>query len=367
MPTMNQQTITAAVCHQDKMPLRIEEVVLGTAAKNEVEVRYKACAICHSDIAYIQGMWPGAFPAIYGHEAAGIVTGIGEDVQHVAVGDHVLVTLVRACGSCHYCSQARPVLCETQFPLDQTSPLRTTSGQPIAQGMRTAAFAESGVVHGSQVIRIPKSLPFVTASLISCGVLTGMGAVRNSAKIPAGCQVVVIGTGGVGINSVQGAAMAGADRIIAIDVSDTKLQLAQSLGATHLINSTEQDPIATVRDLTQMRGADYVLVTVGSIAALEQGVQMLGKGGTLVVVGMTQQGTEMRFDNTTLAGYEQRIIGCKMGSTQPQSDVPQYIDLYERGLLKLDPLLSDCYPLVEINEALAASQAAENLRNVIVL
>ena len=259
----------AAICREFGKPLVIEDVELLPPRTGEVQVKLSACAICHSDILYAEGAWGGDLPAIFGHEAAGIVEKVGDGVKSVHPGDHVLVTLIRSCGNCHYCNQGNRVRCETVFPLDEQSPLRTADGQPIAQGLRTGAFAESVVVEASQLAPIPKDIPMESASVLSCGVITGFGAVVNTAQIPAGCSVVVLGTGGVGLNSVQGAAVAGAEKIIALDLSEAKLQAARNFGATHTVNVSQEKATIAVYGLTDGRAADYVFVTVGAKSAIE--------------------------------------------------------------------------------------------------
>ena len=254
----------AAVCREFGAPLTIEQVRLDPPQAGEVTVRIAACAICHSDITHWQGGWGGALPAVYGHEAAGVVETVGPAVAGLAPGDHVVVTLIRSCGTCHYCLQGQPVLCAGSFRLDAEGPLHALDGAPIRQAMRTGAFAERVTVHASQVVAIPKDVPFASASLLACGVITGLGAVFNTAQVPAGSDVVVVGTGGVGLNSVQGASLCGARSVIAIDLSDGKLAAARRFGATHTLNPASDDLPAAVRQLTHGRGADFVFVTVGA-------------------------------------------------------------------------------------------------------
>jgi len=356
----------AAVCHEFGKPLVIEEVELLPPKTGEVQVKLAACAICHSDILYVEGAWGGDLPAVYGHEASGVVESVGHGVKSFQSGDHVLVTLIRSCGTCHYCSQGDQVRCETTFPLDEKSPLRTLDGKPITQGLRTGAFAESVVVDASQLASIPKDVPLDSASILSCGVITGFGAVINTAQITSGSSVVVIGTGGVGLNSVQGAAVAGAESIIALDLSDTKLEAARKFGATHTVNVGQENARKSVKSLTAGRGADYVFVTVGAKSAIEQGFKLLRKGGTLVIVGMTADGVKIEFDSCAFASVEQRLLGSKMGSTRLTTDIPWYISLYQQDRLKLDELISGRYPLEQINEAIADVSKGDALRNVIV-
>ena len=356
----------AAVCYEFGKPLVIEEVVLDPPQANEVRVKLAACAICHSDILYMDGGWGGTLPAIYGHEAAGVVTEVGSGVTLAQVGDLVVVTLIRSCGRCFYCDKGEPQLCETKFRLDREGVLHTPDGKPILQALRTAAFAEEVVVHESQVVGIPANMPMTSASLMACGVITGYGAVVNTAQIAAGSSVVVIGTGGVGLNSVQGAALSGASPLIALDLVPSKLDTAKAFGATHAVNAGDADAIAQVKALTNGRGADYVFVTVGSGKAIDQGLAMMRQGGTLVLVGMPAYGVKLTLEAADFAGSEQHIMGSKMGSTRLRVDVPKLVALYKDGRLKLDELVTKQYPLEEINEAVAAVKRGEALRNVIV-
>ncbi len=356
----------AAVCYEFGKPLRVEDIDIDPPQAGEVMVRLVACAICHSDIHAIEGAWGGTLPVVYGHEAAGIVETVGTGVTFAKPGDHVVVTLIRSCGSCYFCSQGDPHLCEGTFALDGESRLRAKSGRAIHQGFRTAAFAEYVVVDQSQVVPVPGQLPLESASLLACGVITGLGAVVNTAKVPSGSSLVTIGAGGVGLNSIQGAALSGAHPIIAIDVSDNKLEAAKAFGASNVINSKKQDAKAVVQSLTQGRGADYVFVTVGSTRVVEQGMGLLRRGGTLVIVGMPPVGAKAEIEAVDIADKSQHILGSKMGSTRLRVDVPKLIEFYQQGRLKLDELITNRYPLQEINEAIASVNRAEALRNVIV-
>ncbi len=356
----------AAVLREYNTPLIIEDVDLAEPATGEIKVKTAACAICHSDIHFCEGAWPEPLPAVYGHEAAGIVEAVGPGVKNVSIGDHVVVTLIRSCGSCHYCSRGAPVVCDTTFPLDQKTPLTNANGDTFTHGLRTGAFAEYMVVDQSQVVTIPKNMPFDSASLLACGVITGFGAVTNTARIEAGSNVVVIGTGGVGLNAVQGARLAGANRVIAMDISDSKLEAAKAFGATDTINATDTDASKQVRALTDGRKADYVFVSVGSKSAIEQSFRFLGRAGTVVLVGIPATGVTAEIDPGTIGFIEQKIIGSKMGSSRIQVDIPMLVDLYQQKRLKLDELVTRRYPLDQINEAIADVKAGNALRNVIV-
>jgi S-(hydroxymethyl)glutathione dehydrogenase/alcohol dehydrogenase len=356
----------AAVCRAFGAPLRIEEVELADPGPGEVRVKIAACAICHSDIYYLDGAWGGELPAIYGHEAAGVIASVGPGVTRLKVGDPVVATLIRSCGFCPSCSEGAPVFCEEVFPLDRRSPLTDHSGESIVHGMRIGAFAEHVVVHASQVAVIPLDMPLDSASLIACGVITGMGAVVNTANVRPGSSVVVIGCGGVGLNSIQGARVAGAAPIIAVDIADAKLEAARAFGATHFINAKTEDVAARVCEFTGRRKADYVFVTVGVAGATEQAVGLMKRNGATVLVGMPPSGVMSTIDPGSLAADGQRILGSKMGSARLPVDVPRIVELYREGRLKLDELISGRYPLERINEAVASSRSGAALRNVIV-
>ncbi len=356
----------AAVCYEFRKPLIIEEIMLDPPQANEVRVKLAACAICHSDIIYMDGGWGGPLPAVYGHEAAGVVAEVGPNVTITKPGDAVVVTLIRSCGNCFFCDKEQPHLCETTFRLDTDGPLHTKDGRPIHQAMRTGAFAEEVVVHESQVVPVPNDIPLDSASLLACGVITGYGAVVNTADIPPNSSVVVIGAGGVGLNSIQGAAIAEAAPIVAIDLLDNKLEAAKSFGATHAINGRDSDVTEQVQALTNGRGSDYVFVTVGSDKAMQQGLSLIRRAGTVVLVGMPASGVKLTVEAANFVADNQFILGSKMGSTRLQIDVPKLVELYQNGRLKLDELVTKRYSLEEINEAVTAVKRGEALRNVIV-
>jgi S-(hydroxymethyl)glutathione dehydrogenase / alcohol dehydrogenase len=359
--------IRAAVCRSFGDPLVVEAVDVRDPGAGEVGVRIAACAVCHTDLAYIQGVWGGELPAVFGHEAAGVVEVVGPDVVGVAAGDHVVVTLVRFCGRCRLCLRGLPALCErmTELPISRSSPLRAADGEPVAQGVRTAAFAERVLVHHSQVVPVPGELPLESAALLGCGVATGVGAVLNTARVEAGSSVAVVGTGGVGLNAVQGAVLAGAHPIAAVDLVPAKLDAALAFGATHALDARSDDVAGTVSGLTDGRGLDYVVVTAGSAAAVEQGLELVADGGAVVLVGMPG-GATARVDPEAIAHRGLRILGSKVGSIRPQLDVPALVALYLAGRLKLDELVSARFPLDEVNAAVAAAGRGDVLRSVVV-
>jgi len=355
----------AAVCYEFGQPLVVEEVTIDPPQKGEVKVKIAACAICHSDIHRIRGQWGGETPIVAGHEAAGIVSEVGAGVTHVGPGDPVVVALTRSCGRCFFCTIGRPFNCEGQVALDRESRLRNKAGVPLIQGLRTAGFAEYTVVDQSQVVKIPQDMPLDSACLLACGVITGVGAVINTVQVKAGSSVVVIGTGGVGLNSVQGAALAGAARIIAVDLLDSKLEAARLFGATHTINARDQDPLEAVLALTEGRGADYAVVTVGVSTAITQASRLIRKGGTAVVVGMPPNDDVEFTLNAHDLTYDRTIVGSSMGSTRLSVDVPRLVALYQQGRLKVDELITGRYPLQQINAAIESMERGAALRNVI--
>jgi len=357
--------IRAAVCHAFNRPLAVEQVALRAPTTGEVEVALEAVAICHSDISLAEGGWGGSLPAVYGHEAAGRISVIGPGVEGYAVGDTVLVTLIRACGACPSCATGAPVLCAT--PHDrQNGPLSTASGDPMEQGLSTGAFAEKVVVHRSQIAAIPADMPMDAACLMSCGVITGVGAVVNTAKVRPGQTVVVIGAGGVGLNAIQGARIAGAARIIAVDMTSDKLEVAKTFGATDGVLATEPTPWAAARKITG-RGADAVFVTVGAIAAYDTAPRYLAPGGRMVMVGMPHSGAKTSYEPVIITASGQAMQGSLMGDTVLARDIPWMVDLYRQGRLKLDELVSGRWRLEQINEAIADTKSGAARRNVIVL
>ena len=356
----------AAVCRAFGAPLEIEDLRLDAPESGEVRIRIAACAICHSDIAFAEGAWGGALPAIYGHEAAGTVEEVGDGVRSIQAGDRVVVSLLRSCGRCYFCERGESHLCELELPSDRRGRLRTTAGETVHQAMHTGAFAEEVIVHESQVAPVPPSIPFDVSSLLGCGVATGLGAALDRAAVTRGSSVVVVGTGGVGLNVVQGAAVAGAERILGVDISPAKREAATLFGATHTVDPVSEDPGAAVHGLTGGRGADYVFVTVGRSDVIERSMSHVRRGGTLVVVGMPPSGETFEVAAVDLVHDDIRILGSKLGSAQLAHMVPRVLDLYERGQVKLDELISARYPFEQINDALAASRDGDALRNVIV-
>lgn len=359
------QTIRAAVCHEFGRPLVVEDVRLRAPRAGEIEVTLDAVAICHSDISYAEGAWGGTLPAVYGHEAAGRITALGTGVPGLSAGDPVVVTLIRACGRCPSCASGRPTGCETPHDGD-AGPLSTIGGGPLHQAMACGAFAEKVVVDQSQVVRLPDDMDMAAASLLACGVITGVGAVVNAARLRAGQDVVVIGAGGVGLNAIQGARIAGARRIVAVDMTADKLADAREFGATDGVLASEDTPWRAAKAALG-RGADAVFVTVGAPRAYDEAPRYLAGGGRVIMVGMPATGATSTFEPASFAAAGQGMIGSKMGEVVIARDIPWMIDLYGQGRLKLDELISRRWRLDEINEAIASTRAGHARRNVIVL
>jgi len=358
------QTIKAAVCHAFGEPLVIEDIRLDTPEMGEVEVTLDAVAICHSDISFAEGSWGGHLPAVYGHEAAGTITAVGAGVSNFAMGDSVVVTLIRACGTCPNCASGKPAICET--PKDGvTHPIQTADGGPLLQAMACGAFAEKVVVHQSQIAQIPADMSKEAACLLSCGVITGVGAAVNAAGLRAGQDVVVIGAGGVGLNAIQGARIAGARRIVAVDMTEEKLEIAREFGATDGVLATAPKPWRAAKKALGGRGADAVLVTVGAAGAYNDAPQYLGWGGKAIMIGMPHAEANAEYNPMGMSYQGQALIGSKMGDTVVQRDIPWMVDLYQQGRLKLDELISGRWTLDQINDAIADTKTGSAKRNVI--
>lgn len=361
-----ERLVRAAVTRAFATAPVVEEVRLRAPGPGEVGVRIAACAICHSDLIYQSGAWGGTLPAVYGHEAAGVVEEVGDGVLGVAPGDHVVVSLVRACGTCPSCLRGRPALCEgaAALPTSLDPPLRTAEGEPLHQGLRTGAFAERVTVDASQAIPVPRELPLPSAALLGCGVITGVGAVLSTAGAEAGSTVGVVGVGGVGLSAVQGAVLAGASRIVAIDVRPGKLVQARALGATDAALAGP-DTDAAIAAATGGRGLEHVVVTAASPRAIEQALGMVAPGGQVVLVGMPP-GARVEIDPETIASLGLRILGSKVGDSRPRLDVPRLAELYRAGRLRLDELVSATFPLERIAEALATAGSGDALRCIVV-
>ncbi len=355
--------IKAAVCTEFGAPLRLESLELRAPQAGEIEVTLEAVAICHSDIHFAEGAWGGDLPAVYGHEAAGRVSAIGPGVSDLIEGQRVVVTLIKACGTCPNCSSGKPTICET--PGTGPSPLAREDGTYVVQAMNCGAFAERLVVDQSQVVPLPDDMPPEAVALMACGVITGVGAVINAGRLRAGEDVVVIGAGGVGLNAIQGARIAGARRIVAVDMTQDKLDTAMAFGATDGVLAASDAPWKEVLSILG-RGADLVAVSVGAIPAYNNAPRYLGWGGRMVMIGMPHSGAMAEYEPVVLAYMAQGMTGSKMGDVVIRRDIPWLADLYRQGRLKLDDLVSGRWSLDQINEAIADTKTGGAKRNVIV-
>jgi S-(hydroxymethyl)glutathione dehydrogenase/alcohol dehydrogenase len=356
----------AAVFREINQPMEIEEVALSKPGPREVLVRTAAAGVCHSDLHFFNGTYPGLLPMVLGHESAGVVEAVGSDVHYVKPGDHVITCLSVFCGHCEYCLTGHLSLCqepETRRAPDQ-EPRISHDGAPVQQFANLGSFAEMMLVHEHAVAKIREDMPLDRAALIGCGVTTGVGAVIHTAKVEPGSTVAVIGCGGVGLSCINGAAIAGASRVIAVDMVASKLDLARKFGATDVVNAAEADAINEVKALTG-GGVHYSFEAIGLKATAEQAFGMLRNGGTATVIGMIPPG-----DMVSLHGpeflFEKKIQGSMMGSNRFRVDMPRFVDLYLQGKLHLDDLVSSRIRLEDVNDAMAQLETGEIARNVIV-
>ena len=360
----------AAVLTEVGALLEIREVEIAPPKSGEVLIKVAASGLCASDLNAIDGkrkLVP--FPAVIGHEASGVVVDVGPDVSRVKIGDHVIMSIVPHCGHCDYCQSGRPNYCSTAGNamavgglFDGTSRL-SEHGEKLNHFLTVASFAEYAVVPESGVVVIPKEMPLDRAALISCAVLTGYGAVHNTAKVRAGSRVAVFGCGGVGLNIVQGARLAGASLIIAIDVTTEKLELAKKVGATHIINATTTDPVAEVKKICG--GVDYAFEALGREATITQAWGSVDVDGQLILVGLLKNGATITLDAGPFVN-EQSIKGCYFGSANLEKDVPSLVKSYLNGELLLDELISERIGLEGLNSAFDRLRAGEGARNVLV-
>ncbi|MBI1736721.1 MAG: Zn-dependent alcohol dehydrogenase [Candidatus Rokubacteria bacterium] len=363
---------TAAVLYEAGQKLQIREVDVAAPRAGEVLVRMVAGGVCHSDLHVMTGHLSAPLPAILGHEGAGVVAEVGPGVTSVRAGDHVIPLWRVSCGECEECTGGRPALCAAGLEIRRTGRLLDGTSRFSADGAEikhfngVSTFSAYSVIPERAVLKIPTDLPLDRAALLGCAVITGVGAVFNCAKVRPGSSVVVVGTGGVGLNVVQGAAMAGAEKIIAVDLLDRKLEFARQFGATHTVNASGGDAVAAVRELTGGRGVDYAFEVIGLPKTMRQAYDCLAKRGLAVIVGVSPFTAEVSVPVMTLVFEERMLTGSIYGSARPRHDIPKLIDLYRAGKLKLDELLTRSYPFKEINEAYEALERGEVARSVVV-
>lgn len=357
----------AAVMNAVGEPLAIENVSVADPGGHEALIRTVASGLCHSDLLFLSGEWDHPIPTILGHEVGGVVEAVGDRVTYLQPGDHVIGCAGGPCYHCRYCIVGRPLLCEgrdhDRRP-DEEPRLSRTDG-PIHQYGQLSAFAELMLVHENATVKIAPDVPLELASIVGCGVATGLGAVFNTARVEPGAAVVVTGCGGVGLNCVQGARIAGASTIVAVDIVPSKLERARALGATHTVDAATENAVDAALELTG-GGADHVLEAAGVNRLAEQGLEMLRAGGVLTLVGLPAQGTTISFDPTRFTPAEKSILGSSVGSLRPRVDIPRYLTMYQRGQLDLDSLISARIGLDEINEGFAAMERGEVARSIVV-
>jgi alcohol dehydrogenase len=360
----------AAHPYAESRPLRIETLHLAPPGPGEVLVKIAAAGLCHSDLSVINGDRPRPLPMALGHEAAGVVAALGPFVDDLAVGDHVVMVFMPSCGTCLPCASGRPALCEPGAAANGQGTLLTgerrltCDGAEINHHLGCSAFADHAVTSRRSLVKIDKSLPLAEAALFGCAVLTGVGAVVNTAGVKAGQSVVVIGLGGVGLAAVLGALAAGAVPVIAVDLSDEKLALARELGATATVNATSPDAVEQVRALTQ-GGADFAFEMAGSLRALENAWKMTRRGGTTITAGLPPPDAALPVNIVSLVGEERTLKGSYIGTCVPTRDVPRYIALYQSGRLPVNRLMSGLLKLADINQAFDKLHAGQAVRQVI--
>lgn len=355
----------AAVLESCPGELVVDDLAIRKPGPSEVLIRTAAAGLCHSDLHFMEGKYPAPVPTVLGHESAGVVEAVGANVTYVAPGDHVITCISGFCGACGFCLSGRPNLCDKTalHPDPALGPRLTRAGEVVNQFFDLASFAEQLLVHERYVVKIRPDMPLGAAALIGCGVTTGVGAVINTARVRPGDTVAVIGCGGIGLNAVQAAAIAGAGRVIAIDRVASKLELARTFGATDVVDASATDAVMAVIELTS-GGVDHAFEAIGLAATAQQAFTMLRSGGTAVVIGMIPLGEKVEIDGFQLL-MEKRLMGSNMGSNRFRIDMPQYVEWYLAGKLKLDELVSATMPIDKINDGFATLRAGEVARQLI--
>ncbi|HEX6482324.1 MAG TPA: Zn-dependent alcohol dehydrogenase [Ktedonobacteraceae bacterium] len=362
----------AAILEAPATDLIVERIDIQEPKRGEVLVRLAASGVCHSDLHVVHGTQTTPLPAVLGHEGAGVVEAIGPEVKRVQVGDHVILSWTPSCGQCAFCQSGHPNLCTVVYEtmgngtlMDGTSRL-SHDGKPVYHYSFISSFAEYCVVPESGCVVIEPDIPLDKAALVGCAVMTGVGAVLNTAQVRPGSAVAVIGSGGVGLNAIQGANLAGAATIIAVDVSPAKLERALAFGATHLVNAAQVDAVQAVRELTSGLGADYTFEAVGRSETMRQCWEMARPGGKVVMIGIAPAGSELSLPANRLVREERCLMGSFYGSARPHIDMPLILKLYMAGKLKLDELVTHRFSLEQINDAVRVLDAGEAIRPIIV-
>ncbi|WP_374599656.1 zinc-dependent alcohol dehydrogenase family protein [Brevundimonas sp.] len=364
------RTVGAARPYADSRPLSVETVTLDPPGRDEVLVAIKAAGLCHSDLSVINGDRPRPLPMALGHEAAGVVEALGEGVTDLAIGDHVVMVFMPSCGHCHPCAEGRPALCEPGAAANGKGELlgggrRLHADQTaLNHHLGCSAFAERAVVSRRSLVKIHPALPFEQAALFGCAVLTGVGAVVNTAGMRAGQSVAVVGLGGIGLASVLGALASGASPVVAVDLSEDKLALARSLGAVQTVNAADADAVEQVRALTH-GGADYVFEMAGSVQALNSAWRMTRRGGTTVTAGLPPPDAALAVNVVSLVAEERTLKGSYIGTCVPARDIPRYVALFREGRLPVDRLMTGRVALDDINAAFDRLADGQAVRTVV--
>jgi S-(hydroxymethyl)glutathione dehydrogenase / alcohol dehydrogenase len=364
--------VRAVVFTSPSEPVRVREVDLDRPGPGEVTVTIVAAGVCHSDLHVRRGDWAVRAPLVMGHEGAGVVTHVGPGVSDLSEGDHVVLSWIAPCGECRYCLAGHPARCKVAATvvgpggvlMDGTSRL-SLDGRRIYHYLGVSSFAERAVVPASGAIRIRDDAPLDVVALVGCAVATGVGAVLNTAAVEPGAVVAVIGCGGVGLSVVQGARMAGAGRIIAVDLRPEKTALAALVGATDEVDVSAADPLGAVRELVP-DGVDYAFDAIGLTSTTSQAIAMLGLGGAAVVVGLPPDGATVSFEPLALAEADQRILGSNYGSVRPAKDIPALVDRFMDGDLQLNELVSARLPLESAARALDDLEAGQAVRTLLI-
>jgi alcohol dehydrogenase len=371
--------IRAAVLHEmgkpqpyaDSLPLAIEQLDLDGPGPGELLVRVKAAGLCHSDLSVINGDRPRPVPMALGHEAAGVVEELGPGVTDLRVGDHVVMVFVPSCGHCIRCMEGRPALCEPGGAANTAGTLFSGArrlrlqGREVHHHLGVSAFADHAVVSRNSVVKIDQSLPLDEAALFGCAVLTGVGAVVNTARVPAGAAVAVVGLGGVGLNALLACRLIGAAEIVAVDLQDDKLALARQLGASHTVNAGDQDCVDQVRAATD-GGVDFAFEMVGSVRAMDVAYRITRRGGTTVSAGLSHPTHDFSLKHVSLVAEERTIKGSYVGSCVPVRDVPRFVTLYRDGQLPVDRVMGEHIGLEDLNAAFDRLASGQTVRQILI-
>lgn len=360
--------------YAESRPLKVRDVELAGPGEGEVLVRVVAAGLCHSDLSVIDGNRPRPLPMVLGHEAAGVVEELGTGVHDLSVGDHVVFVFVPSCGSCECCIDARPALCIPGAAANGAGTLlsgarrlsQASGGHPLNHHLGVSGFAEYATVARNSLVKVDRSLAFEHAALFGCAVLTGVGAALNGARVRPADRVAIIGLGGVGAAALLGARAAGAERVVAVDISREKLDIALALGATDAVLASDADAAAAIREMTG-GGVDHAIELAGSVAALQLGYQIIRRGGELTTGGLPPPQAMLAIPAVNLVADEKTVRGSYLGSCVPSRDIPRFIRMFQRGLLPVDGLLSRTLPLAEINQGFDLLREGRLVRGVVMI